>query len=516
MRKLLFLLLLLISCFCVKAQYENHWHPNPYQFPNNMTIIGVINFGDEEQRSESLEIGAFCGDECRGSSIATYEDAFNRYFIFMMLYGEQDDEMKFRCYDHRLGLELDLIPETTIQFHANDMLGTVAEPVIFSFQTFQHEVSIDVLPEIGGSAEGYGIYNKYDTCYINITPHTGYQFDALIDNGDTITKQNQYSFIVLSDRHFKAYLSEIPIYYQITAESNPTPGGIITGTGQYIENEICTLQITTNSGYIYEGLYENEELVTTETTYSFTADSDRHFIAKFSLQINYYQVTADILPDNAGTISGLGAYQEDDVCNIVVTANEGYCFVALKENGEIVSEEPEYSFVVDTDSHFIAEFTLKELNVSLSANPEEGGSVSGSGTYQYGTTIYAIANPNKDYAFLNWTNNEGTIVSSNPQYVFEVTNDINLIANFMYVDNVLENIDPRFIVYPNPASDFIAIDNYTSNQCDITIYDMLGKVVVKKQIDSIRNRIYIGNLPNGVYIISFDSKNYLRLVVNSL
>lgn len=515
MRKLLLFLLLFIS-LCAKAQYENYWHPNPYQFPNNMTIIGVISFGGEEQRSESLEIGAFCEDECRGSSIAIYEEAYDRYYLFMMLYGEHEDEMSFRCYDHRLGLELDLIPETTIEFHANDMIGTVTEPFIFSFQTYQYSISIDLLPEIGGSTDGEGTYNKYDTCYINITPNTGYQFDALLENGDTITKQNQYSFIVLSDRHFEACLSEIPIYYQITAETSPSPGGVITGTGQYLEDETCTLQIIPNSGYIYEGLYENEELVTTETTYSFTANSDRHFIAKFSLQINYYQVTADITPDNAGTITGLGAYQEGDVCNITVTINEGYHFIALKENGEIVSEESDYSFIVNSDRHFVAEFKLQEFNVSLSANPEEGGYVSGGGTYQYGTTVYAIANPNKDYTFLNWTNEEGEIVSTSPQYIFEVKNDINLIANFIYVDNILESNYTNFSIYPNPASDFIIVENDNSYQYDMTIYDMTGKVVLKKQIDSIKNKINIGELPDGTYIISFNNKTYYKLIINSL
>lgn len=516
MRKFFFFLLLFVPCFCAKAQYENHWHPNPYQFPNNMTIIGVVSFGDEEQRSESLEIGAFCGDDCRGSSIAIYEEAYDRYYIFMMLYGEQEDEMNFRCYDHRLGLELDLIPETTLYFYANDMLGSVVEPFIFSFQTYQYAISIDLLPENVGSADGEGIYEKYDTCFINVTPSAGYQFDALIENGDTLTKQNQYSFIVLSDRHFEAHFSEMPIYYQITAESNPSPGGVIIGTGQYLENETCTIQITTNHGYVYEGLYENEELVTTETTYSFTADSDHHFIAEFSVQINYYQVTADVTPNNAGMLTGLGAYQEDEVCNIAVTANDGYRFVALKENGEIVSEDSDYSFTVDADRHFIAEFELQEFNVSLSADPEEGGSVSGGGTYQYGTTAYAIANPNEYYAFLNWSNDEGTVVSTNPQYVFEVTNDINLVAKFIYVDNIPESNYAFFTIYPNPASDFVIVENNNANQCDMTIYDISGKTVVKKHIDSAKSRVNISDLPNGTYFVSFDNKSFYKLIINSL
>ncbi len=516
MKKLFLSLSLLLLSLYAKSQYDNHWVADPYLYANNMTAIGVICFNGEEQRSESLEIGAFCGDECRGSSIAVYEEMFDRYFIYIMIYGEHDDEITFRCYDHRLNLELDLIQETSINFQVNGMIGTIVDPFIFSFQTYQYKISIDILPEIGGVVTGDGIYDMYDTCFINISPNDGYQFDGLVENGDTLTKQYDYSFIVLSDRHFEACLSEIPIYYQITAETFPSPGGVITGTGQYLENETCTLQIIPSSGYIYDGLYENEELVTAETSYSFNADSDRHFIAKFSLQINYYQVTADITPDNAGTITGLGAYQEGDVCNITVTINEGYHFVALKENGEIVSTDPDYSFIVDSDRHFVAEFKLQEFNVSLSANPEEGGYVSGGGTYHYGTTVYAIANPNKDYTFLNWTNEEGEIVSTNSQYVFEVKNDISLIANFIYVDNIIESDYAKFSIYPNPASDFIIVENNNPDPCCMTIYDLTGKVVSKKHIDSFRNRINIGELFDGTYIISFDKKNYYKLIINSL
>ena len=59
------LLLLLSFLFTVTVQ-ANHWEPDPHQFPNNMSVIGVIEINGVEQASESYELGAFCGDECRG------------------------------------------------------------------------------------------------------------------------------------------------------------------------------------------------------------------------------------------------------------------------------------------------------------------------------------------------------------------------------------------------------------------------------------------------------------------
>ena len=134
MKRLFLSLLLLSSVFYALAYYENYWVTDPYMFANNMTVTGVICFNEEEQRSESLEIGAFCGDECRGSSIAVYEEIFDRYLIYLMIYGEHNDEISFRCYDHKLNMELDLIQETSINFQINGMIGTIVDPFIFSFQ----------------------------------------------------------------------------------------------------------------------------------------------------------------------------------------------------------------------------------------------------------------------------------------------------------------------------------------------------------------------------------------------
>lgn len=576
MKRLLSLLLFLSFALCTKAQYENHYIPDPYQYPNNMTIIGVVSFNGVEQRSQSMELGAFCDDECRGSVIAIYEEMFDRYFFYMMVYGEQNDEISFRCYDHNLNMELNLIQETFVDFQANAMMGGVVDPFVFEFQTYQFDVSLEVFPEYGGNVIGDGVYNQYDTCYLEFNPSATYQFDALIENGDTVTKQNHYSFIVMSDRHFEAYFSEKPIYYQITAEADPSAGGVITGSGEYLEGETCTLQISVNDGYIYEGLYEDDQLITSDTIFSFVANDDRHFVAEFSVKINHYQVTADVSPNEAGTITGLGVYQEGTMCNLVIVANDGYGFIALKENDEVVSEEavynfivdsdrhfvaefykleyyyditaeiyPEnagtitglgtykegdacsldiaanegyrfvalkendevvsemmpYSFTVDADHHFVAEFALKEYEVELSASPEEGGTISGtgSGTYAFGTTIYAIANPNENYIFLNWTDEDGNVLATNQQYVFEITQDVHYIANFVYVDAILENADSDFMIYPNPANDFVIIGNDIIGQCDVTVYDMSGKIMLKEKIDN--NILDVSNIPNGTYMV---------------
>ena len=263
-----------------------------------MTLIGVIAFDDVEQRSDYLEIGAFCDEECRGSAIAQYDANFDRYYVCIMIYGNDGDSICIRCYDHGIGMEVDAVSLTSFIFNTNDMIGNAVEPVVFSFD----------IPDI----------------------------------------------------------PEDPIYYQVTAEANPLEGGTIDGVGAYLDSDTCILQITTCHDYVYEGLYDNDTLVSTDTLYSFIVTSDRHFVAKFSEEPDnpdepiYYQITATIKPEGAGIIIGLGEYQEGELCSLSITANEGYCFVSLNENGEIISVEQNYSFEVESDHNFTVNFIPTE------------------------------------------------------------------------------------------------------------------------------------------------------------
>ena len=72
---------------------------------------------------------------------------------------------------------------------------------------------------------------------------------------------------------------------------------------------------------------------------------------------------------------------------------------------------------------------IPEYNVSLSANPSNGGTASGGGTYQQWQTCTVTATANTGYTFTNWTEN-GVQVSTNANYSFTVMSNRTLVANF--------------------------------------------------------------------------------------
>ena len=67
--------------------------------------------------------------------------------------------------------------------------------------------------------------------------------------------------------------------------------------------------------------------------------------------------------------------------------------------------------------------------VAVSANPSNGGTVSGGGTYQQGQSCTVTATANSGFTFTNWTEN-GSVVSTQANYTFAVNSNRTLVANF--------------------------------------------------------------------------------------
>lgn len=78
-----------------------------------------------------------------------------------------------------------------------------------------------------------------------------------------------------------------------------------------------------------------------------------------------------------------------------------------------------------------------ECTISVSSSPEEGGTVAGGGTYNYGEDVTVAANAAEDYSFKNWTE-AGEEVSKDSEYIFAATTDRQLTANF--TENIMYNL----------------------------------------------------------------------------
>jgi hypothetical protein len=96
---------------------------------------------------------------------------------------------------------------------------------------------------------------------------------------------------------------------------------------------------------------------------------------------------------------------------------------------QTVSYEPTVDIKVEGDEVYCAQYSLRTHHINVDCVPEEGGVVSGGGTYGYGTHVILTAVPNLGYVFRGWY--EGDIhVGINPDYEMYVGYDRNLTAHF--------------------------------------------------------------------------------------
>lgn len=75
----------------------------------------------------------------------------------------------------------------------------------------------------------------------------------------------------------------------------------------------------------------------------------------------------------------------------------------------------------------------------------------------------------------------------------------------------------KLILYPNPANNFILIDNPQAKAFHYQIFDTLGKIVVENNENTLHDKITISNFSNGLYFIKLYTNDgvYLEKLIKN-
>ena len=204
-----------------------------------------------------------------------------------------------------------------------------------------------------------------------------------------------------------------------------------TGEYTFSPHMACRVFDAEGTQSIYVCRDGNEPYVpSSPSSYTGTLLSEKNqlLITKGAPSTELYEVTVSANPTDAGTVTGGGEYTFGQTCTVTATPAEGYYFMNWTKGDEVMSTDASYTFIVSSDVLLVANFTGSS-NVTVSANPAEGGTVDGGGEYGYGETCMVTATPVSGYYFVNWTQ-EGEVVSTEATYSFIVYNDVELVANF--------------------------------------------------------------------------------------
>lgn len=324
--------------------------------------------------------------------------------------------------------------------------------------TITHEITVAANPEEGGTVTGAGIYERNSTCTLSATANEGYMFTYWTDEtGRIVSAEANYTFVVTESRSLVAYFAEEGSLCDITFDLYDSYGDSWNGNylvvslegGPYLEITVpegsyayytlpvvdgstvtlgwitgswigeCSFTLSySNGNRIYYGhnMYGG-------FSYSFVMDCE-------GMPASVFDITAEANPWDFGTVSGAGTYNQFEICTLTASPYEGYHFLNWTLEGEEISTDNIYSFEVTESKNFVSNFELNSYDITVTANPAEGGTVVGGGIYNHFETCILTATANEGYVFLNWTDETGLVVATDPEYSFTVTGERVFMAKF--------------------------------------------------------------------------------------
>ena len=268
------------------------------------------------------------------------------------------------------------------------------------------------------------------------------------------TKVGSYSYYRRCGLSIRPVL--LPTTYSITLTAE---NGTVTGAGIYPQDTKVTLTATANEGYHFvkwsDGDTDNPRTITVTADVTLTAifEGDPHTVTVTAGENGSVKVAAN------GTETSETVFAYGTKITLTATANEHYHFVKWS-NGATAAT---YTFVLTGDTTLTATFAIDQHTVTI--GEAVNGSVTGAGTYDYGTEAMLKATANEGYHFVKWSDGN----TDNPRTII-VTADVTLAAEFTATPTALETVT---------ASPVYAERGRIYCTGDFRIYDLLGRDVTR-------------------------------------
>ena len=318
------------------------------------------------------------------------------------------------------------------------------EPIVLSDG---FTVSVSANPANGGTVIGGGSYQGGQTCTVTATAQAGYTFVNWTENGNQVSTEASYTFTVTGNRTLVAnftlcdytniILNElngetkfIEIYNKGT--SDVPLNGMYIMKDDYVAGAIWTADVTIVApagGYV---LLYSEDVVIDHPEHPENLIFHSGLSSKKSIRVTLFTPNGSVRDEfTRGTIGEWG----QTISNVAPqsyarTPNGGDWKLANPTPGEANPSTGEDIPDVETPVNY---------TVTVSANPSNGGTVTGGGTYQQGQSCTVTAVPANGYTFIGWyemISDEGggsyVPVFSDANYSFTVNGDRTLRADFTY------------------------------------------------------------------------------------
>jgi hypothetical protein len=149
------------------------------------------------------------------------------------------------------------------------------------------------------------------------------------------------------------------------------------------------------------------------------------YTAVFQQQSQTAAITVLANPSNGGTTAGAGAYAVGSQQQISATPYSGWAFTGWADGP---TQNPRTIVVPAGGATYTADFQqqVQTATITVLANPSNGGTTAGSGTYVVGSQQQISASPSTGWAFTGWSDGS----SQNPETITVPAGGATYTANF--------------------------------------------------------------------------------------
>ena len=278
-------------------------------------------------------------------------------------------------------------------------------------------------------------------------------------------------------------------YILLMATTNETPGSGSTNDDLFIDDVLLIYTPALSMGQLASTSFAPGDAITIPFTLSGTMSPE-------NLNASANQVIAQLSNAN-------GSFNNPTELGRVTTNTSGNITAQIPN----VSDGQYQIRVISTNYPMIGQniqtvsITSPTYTITLAADPNEGGTVTGGGTYNQGQSCTLTATANTGYNFVNWTK-DNTEVSTEPTYSFTVTESATFVAHFRYFENVEEDMTASPI-YPNPFTSKVNIRAEKVVKI-VVVYDIYGRLVKEQSVCDTVIDLDLSDLNDGTYMLMLD------------
>jgi len=271
----------------------------------------------------------------------------------------------------------------------------------------------------GGSVSGTGSFNHGTSPTIVANPDTGYDFTGWVGDGATNSGSATTTVSMTQARSLTANFATKS--YVLSLSSGL--GGTVSGNGSFNHGSTPTVVANPDAGYDFNGWTGQGATNSSSATTTVSMTQARSLTANFSVRSYALSLTAG----SGGSVSGAGSFNHGSTPTVIASPNTGYDFIGWTGAGTNSSGSATTTVSMIQARSLTANFSLKSHTLSLSAG--SGGSVSGIGSFNHGTTAPIVATPNIGYDFMGWTG-EGATSPGSASTTVSMDQARSLTANF--------------------------------------------------------------------------------------